>query len=160
MRKKYIKLFTLTFLIFTNFLFAQQRNLWSRVDGAGLNDSERVRKVKLEKYESFALNLQDLGKELKSAPGREASLKMSSYKMVFPDKNGDFITYLVKEAPVMHPSLAEQFPNNKSYIGVSEKDRSKKIRFSVNELGLHAIIMDINGGVQFIDPAYQRQKEV
>ena len=158
MRKKYIKLFTLTFLIFTNFLFAQQRNLWSRVDVSGLNDSERVRKVKLKKHESFALNLQDLGKELKSAPGREASLKMSSYKMVFPDKNGDFITYLVKEAPVMHPSLAKQFPNNKSYIGVSEKDRSKKIRFSVNELGLHAIIMDINGDVQFIDPLTKDKK--
>lgn len=158
MKKKYIKLFTLTLLIFTNFLFAQQRNLWSRVNGSTIGDSEYLRKVKLKKHESYALNFEELGKELKSAPARGVSQGKSSFKMAFPDKNGNFITYLIKEASVMHPDLARQYPNNRSYIGVSEKDRSKKIRFSVNELGLHAIIMDVNGDVQYIDPLTKDKK--
>jgi len=158
MRKKYFKLITFTLLILTNFLFAQQRNLWSRIDGSGINDSDYVRKVKLSKYESFALNLEDLRKDLKSASDIRVSKGMSSFKMTFPDKNGNYVTYLIKEASVMHPDLAKKFPNNRSYVGVSEKDRSKKIRFSVNELGLHAIIMNINGGVQYIDPLTKDKK--
>ncbi len=58
----------------------------------------------------------------------------------------------------MHPDLAKQFPNNRSYVGVSQKDNSKRIRFSVNELGLYAIIMDVNGGVQYIEPLTKDKK--
>lgn len=159
MRKNYFKLLTFTFLILTNFLFAQQRNLWSRIEGPVINDSEYVRKVKLKKYESFALNIQDLSNELKSAPARGTSSGKSSFKMAFPDKNGIFTSYLVMEASVMHPDLAKQFPNNRSYVGISEKDKSKKIRFSVNELGLHAIIVDLNGGVQYIEPLTKDKKK-
>jgi subtilisin-like proprotein convertase family protein len=158
MRRKYFNLLTFILLILTNFLFAQQRNLWSRIDGLGINDSEYIRKAKLKKYESYALNLKDLSQDLKSAPLREASPGKSTFKMAFPDKNGNFISYLVMEAPVMHPDLAKQFPNNRSYVGISEKDRSKKIRFSVNELGLYAIIMDLNGGVQYIEPLTRDKK--
>lgn len=152
MKKNYFYLFTFALLLFSNLLFAQQKNLWSRISGSTISDSEYARKVKIKKHESFALSLEDLEKELKSAPTRGFSSGVSTFKMAFPDKDGNFISYLVKEASVMHPSLAKQFPNNRSYVGVSEKDRSKKIRFSVNELGLHAIIMDVNGDVQYIDP--------
>ena len=143
MSKNCLKLFTFTLLIFSNFLFAQQRNLWSRINESSINSSDIQRKVKLKKHETFALNIQEFGKELKSAPAREVLTGRSSFKMAFPDKDGNFVTFLIKQASVMHPDLAKQFPNNRSYVGVSQKDRSKRIRFSVNELGLYAIILDV-----------------
>jgi len=158
MSKNCLKLFTFSLFIFSNFLFAQQGNLWSRINESSINSTEIQRKVKLKKHETFALNLQEFGKELKSAPAREVFLGRSSFKMAFPDKNGNLVTYLVKEASVMHPDLARQFPNNRSYVGVSQKDNSKRIRFSVNELGLYAMIMDVNGGVQYIEPFTKDKK--
>ena len=158
MSKNCLKLFTFTLLIFSNFLFAQQRNLWSRINESSINSSDIQRKVKLKKHETFALNIQEFGKELKSAPAREVLSGKSSFKMAFPDKNGNLVTFLIKQASVMHPDLAKQFPNNRSYVGVSQKDNSKRIRFSVNELGLYAIIMDVNGGVQYIEPLTKDKK--
>ena len=158
MNKNCLKLFTFTLLLFSNFLFAQQGNLWSRINESSIASSEIQRKVKLKKHETFALNFQEFGKELKSVPAREVLLGKSSFKMAFPDKNGNLVTFLIKQASVMHPDLAKQFPNNRSYVGVSQKDNSKRIRFSVNELGLYAIIMDVNGGVQYIEPLTKDKK--
>jgi len=158
MSKNYFKLFTFALLIFSNVLFAQQGNLWSRINESSINSSEIQRKVKLKKHETFALNFQEFRRELKSAPAREVFSGRSSFNMAFPDKNGNLVTFLIKQASVMHPDLAKQFPNNRSYVGVSQKDNSKRIRFSVNELGLYAIIMDVNGGVQYIEPLTKDKK--
>ena len=158
MSKNCLKFFTFILLIFSNFLFAQQGNLWTRINESSINSSDIQRKVKLKKHETFALNIQEFGKELKSAPAREVLSGKSSFKMTFPDKDGNLIPFLIKQASVMHPDLAKQFPNNRSYVGVSQKDNSKRIRFSVNELGLYAIIMDVNGGVQYIEPLTKDKK--
>lgn len=158
MHKNHIKFFTVLLLIFTNFMFAQQRNLWSKIDESKISNSQLQRKIKLKKYQSFELKLEAMVKELKSAPLKKRYPGESSFKMTFPDKNGQWVTFLVKEAPVMHPDLAKAFPNNKSYLGIGEKDKSKKIRFSLNEIGLHAMITDGRGGIQYIEPLTKDKK--
>lgn len=152
MIKNRIGFFILLFIFFSNFLFAQQRSVWSRIDESDVNVALMGSKVKVKKQKSFALKLTDFKNELKDAPKRGESKGKSFKKVFFPDGKGQLVSYLVKEAPVMHPELAKKFPNNKSYVGVSEKDGSKRIRFSVNQLGLNAVIMDINEGVQYIRP--------
>lgn len=158
MIKNYIKFFIVFLLISIHSLSAQQRNYWSKITGAKISNSQLQRKVNLKKYQTFELKLEELAGELKAAPSMEIPLGKSSFKMAFPDKNGQLVTYLVKEASVMHPDLAKQFPNNRSYVGVSGKDHSKKIRFSVNELGLFAIIMDSKNGIQYIEPITRDKK--
>ena len=158
MIKNYVKIFTFFLLISSHSLFAQQRNYWSKIDGAKISNSELQRKVNLKKYQTFELKLEELARELKEAPSVRIPLGKSSFKMTFPDKNGQLVTYLIKEASVMHPDLARQFPNNRSYAGVSEKDHSRKIRFSVNEIGLHAMIMDGRNGIQYIEPLTKDKK--
>ena len=158
MYKNRIKFFTVFLLIFTNFLFAQQRNLWSKIDEAKISNSQLQRKIKLKKYQSFELKLEAMAKELKAAPLKEMNPGKSSFKLTFPDKDGQWVTFLIKEAPVMHPDLAKAYPDNRSYVGVGEKDKSKRIRFSVNEIGLHAMIRDGRGGIQYIEPLTSDKK--
>ena len=139
-------------LFFTSFLFSQQINLWSRIDGSGITDSELQHKVKIRKFDSFELKVASLRNELKNTPKRGDFAGKSTTKIDFPDENGTMVTYLIKESEVMDPQLAKKFPQNKSYVGFSEKDASKRIHFSINRLGLHAIIMDTKGGIRYIDP--------
>jgi len=139
-------------LFFTSFLFSQQINLWSRIDGSEIADSELQHKVKIRKFDSFELKVASLRNELTNTPKRRGFTGKSSTKIDFPDENGKMVTYLVKESEVMDPQLAKKFPQNKSYVGFSEKDASKRIHFSINQLGLHAIIMDTKGGIRYIEP--------
>jgi subtilisin-like proprotein convertase family protein len=139
-------------LFFTSFLFSQQINLWSRIDGSEITDAELQHKVKIRKFDSFELKVASLRNELKNAPKRGDFVGKSTKKIDFPDENGTMVTYLIKESEVMDPQLAKKFPQNKSYVGFSEKDASKRIHFSINRLGLHAIIMDTKGGIRYIDP--------
>lgn len=159
MDKNRIRFLIILLVFFSNFLFAQQRNLWSRINESDVNDALSGSKIMVKKHKSFNLELIDFKNELKGAPIKGESSGKSFKKVFFPDAMGQLVSYLVKEAPVMHPELAKKFPDNKSYVGVSEKDASKRIRFSVNKLGLNGVIMDTNGGVQYIQPVSKDQKK-
>jgi len=52
----------------------------------------------------------------------------------------------------MSPELAKKFPNNKSYIGYAVGNKSISIRFSVNELGVYAMITKAGKQTVYIDP--------
>ena len=152
------KLFIIVFIFFTNFIVAQQRNLWSRIDDSKLEKEDFQSKVELDKYKSYALDLEGLQRNLLDAPKKEITPGKSYKKVAFPDGRGGMVTYLVKEASVMHPDLARKYPNNRSYVGVSEKGGAKRIRFSINELGLNAVIKDVDQNVQYIEPLTSDKK--
>jgi subtilisin-like proprotein convertase family protein len=152
MVKNYIKFFSLFILLFANQLFAQQKNIWSKIDEAKISNTQLQRTSNVKRYQTFHLKINDLKSDLRSVPKKNTNLNASSFKIQFPDANGKMISYFVKESPVMHPDLAIKFPNNKSYKGVGVDDNSLRIRFSVNEKGLHAMIIDKNRKVQYIDP--------
>ena len=151
MIKNYIKLLSFLILLFANQLSAQQKNIWAKIDEAKISNTVLLRKSKVNKYQTFQLKISELKNDLKNAPDKRIVLKRSNFIIQFPDENGKMVSYRVKEAPVMHPDLAKKFPNNRSYIGVGEEDNSIKIRFSVNELGLHAVILGKDRRVQYID---------
>ena len=152
MVKDYTRFLIVFLLIFSTSLYAQQGALWIKTDAAAATSSELRKTAQLMKYEAYDLKLEALSTALNAAPDREKFKGNSSFKMDFPDKNGRLESYFIKEAAVMHPDLAKQFPNNRSFLGVSVKDSSKRIRFSLNEIGLYAIIMDSNGATQYIEP--------
>ena len=119
MTRNHNRFFILLFICFTNFIVAQQRNLWSRIDDGGIKKEELLRKSNIDKHKSYALDLESLERTLLESPKKEATIGKSNKKILFPDGRGGMVTYLVKEASVMHPDLARKFPNNKSYVGVS-----------------------------------------
>lgn len=148
----------LFFLLFTNILIAQQKILWSGVDEAKIGNTTQQIKPNIKKYKTFQLKFDNLKRNLANAPDEETAVKNSDVIVKFPDENGRLISFFVKEMPVMDPDLAKRYPNNKSYIGIGVNDKSLKIRFSVNGQGLHAMIVNKERKVQYIDPASSDKK--
>ncbi len=157
MIKNYFKLFLFFLLFWANISFAQQNELWNKVEKSVVNFSRLQKNTTLEKYQTFELNLKDFKKDMRNAPLESVDIESSKFKMQFPDEKGKLVAFWVKEAPVMDSDLAKKFPNNKSYIGYGVEDNSLNIRFSVNVLGLYAMIIDKNRQVQYIDPIGQNR---
>ena len=155
MIRNHFGFFVILVLFFTNLSTAQQRNFWTHTDDSQTLNND---KISLKRQKSFALELLALKEDLKRAPRREVSAGKSNTKVVFPDANGRMVAYLVKETSVMHPELSKKYPDIKTYTGVSEKDGTKKIHFSVNRLGLYAVISNLEGGTQYIEP-FEGDKE-
>jgi len=158
MTKKYIKLFSIVILFAVNQLSAQQKNHWSKIDEAKISNTTLQRKTNVKNYKTFQLDYSELKNNLIVAPKKNSKLKESNLVVKFPDEKGNMILFYVKESPVMHPDLAKKYPNNKSYVGVGVQDKSNKVRFSVNEQGLHAMITNMERKVQYIDPITYDQK--
>lgn len=152
MRKIYKVAFILCLLFLSSFLRAQQNDFWSSIDEAKIGISKLQRKVHPKKYKTFELDLQRLKNDLNFEKSFKSATKGSSFLISFPDEKGKFIQFEITEAPVMHPELAQKYPNNRSFKGISVTDPSKKIRFSLNEIGLSAIIMDREAGHTLIEP--------
>ena len=150
MTKHFIKL--LFFILFVNPLFSQQKNIWSSVDEAKIRNRDLQIKPNIKKYKTFQLEYSDLKRDLVNAPKKNTVVKNSDLIVKFPNENGKMTSFLVKEMPVMHPDLAKKYPNNRSYVGVAVEDPSLKVRFSINEQGLHAMIVGTDRKVKYIDP--------
>lgn len=155
MIKNYFNFFLFFLLLWVNVSFAQQNELWNKVEESSVNFGQIQKNTALEKYQTFELKLANFKKDMRNAPGEAADMKSSRFKMQFPDETGKLIAFWVKEAPVMDSDLAKKFPNDKSYIGYGVEDNSLNIRFSVNILGLHAMIINKNRQVQYINPIGQ-----
>ncbi|MCF6297062.1 MAG: M12 family metallo-peptidase, partial [Flavobacteriaceae bacterium] len=159
MNKNYIKLFSIFLFLFANQIFAQQKKLWIKIDEVKISNTQLERKVNIKKYQTFQLEISDFRNKLQNTPTKNSVLKNSKFKIQFPNEYGKMISFWVKEAPVMHPDLAKKFSNNKSYIGIGVEDNTLKIRFSVNELGLHAMIITKDRKVQYINPVTKDKRK-
>ncbi len=155
MIKNYFNLFLIFLLFLANVSFAQKRELWNKVGESDVNFNRIQKNITLEKYQTFQLKLADFKKDMRNAPLESTDNAAARLKMEFPDENGKLISFWVKEAPVMDVDLAQKHPDDKSYIGYGVEDNSLKIRFSVNILGLHAMIINGNREVQYINPISQ-----
>jgi subtilisin-like proprotein convertase family protein len=159
MIKKYPILLAFLFVILSLSVNSQESNPWSRVDVSGVSRSRIQTKVRVERYSGFALDRVLIKRDLVDVPSRRRSSTRTGKLMRFPDKEGLLIAFRVQEAPVMSPELASKFPNDKSYVGYATDGSQRKIRFSLNEVGLNAVITGPGYGVQFIEPL-TRDKEL
>ncbi|WP_210518480.1 IPT/TIG domain-containing protein [Hymenobacter terricola] len=72
--------------------------------------------------------------------------------LALPLPNGSTGRFAVREAPVMAPALAAQFPDIKTYAGVGLDDASASVRLDITQLGFHAQVLTGNGNSFYIDP--------
>ncbi|MCA0933495.1 M12 family metallo-peptidase [Lutimonas saemankumensis] len=159
MIKNYLRFLILLVFFCTNPGFAQQQNFWSQVSESRINIEDIQHKVKLRKSETFSLQLDQFKKELSKVNSISKVGRSAGSRVLFPDADGKMLSFMVLESSVMAPELARKYPNNKSYVGYSEKDKSKRIRFSLNEIGLHAVIMESGGKTRYIEPLTKDKKK-
>ena len=158
MVKNYFAFVFLICILMSGQVIAQERSLWTKAD-MNLSEMEAQKNFEVKKeYQAFELELGSLKNKLFSRLQDQSDLQKSETQVQFPMSDGRMVSFWVSETAIMHPELAKKFPNIKSFSGSAIDDPSLKINFSINALGLHAMIIDRQGKVQYIDPLKLRNQ--
>lgn len=153
-------LFALIFLVFGVTVSAQTSDkLWNKKNAFEFNSNARIERRTIPKeFEVYNLDINSLKYQLKNIPKRKGKSLHSTTVLNFPSVNGELEKYEIFEASILEKPLQEKFPSIKSYIGKSINNPGKTIRFSVSNIGLHAMVMGSENGTMYIDP-YTKNKE-
>ena len=123
---------------------ASNDGLWQEIAESDFQlQGERL--IVPEAYRTLSLNLANL----------QAILAQETAVITLPLPNGEFSRFEVSETAVMHPELAAQFPEIKTYAGDGLDDPSATVRLDITPKGFHGMILS-TGDTVYIDP-YSRQ---
>lgn len=124
---------------------------WSSIQESNIQKSGQ-RQIIPQKYLTFRLNVSSLKSTLALAPNETTTpIHKSACEILLPAPNGQLQKYKVVEAPIMHPDLAAQFPDIKTYSIKGVDDIYANGKIDVTEFGFHAMVLSVNGDF-FIDP--------
>ena len=145
MKKPYLKFLccSITLLFVTLSSAQKQENIWSKTSNDIVNKENVIFYKSIPKNSTLvSLDFRALQSRLLNAPEREFSSDSEGVRINFPNQEGKYESYLVKEASVMSSELQSQFPKIKSYIGKGIDNPSAIIRFSVSpEKGLSSMVL-------------------
>jgi hypothetical protein len=132
-------------------------SIWQSSTSASL--AQRPEKEKLpHAYSTSALNQQALNDVLSQAPMEfTEAAKNKQVLITLPMPGGEFAQFRIEESPVMHPDLAAQYPEIKTYRGQGIDDPTATTRFDWTPLGLRAIILSLEGTI-FVEPFSQNDQ--
>ncbi len=154
--KRYYHIFLLVCFLALSFNgFGQEKTLWLAIDKDDVSYKLLERKSLVKRYKTFKLDIEGLKSQLKTISNKSYKGKI----IAFPDTKGELIKFIVKETSILHPDLAVKFPTIKSYSGQGLDDKSSTIHFTVNKLGLYAMILSPEKGTIYIDPYTQNRKK-
>jgi len=155
MKQHHILFFLVCFFAFSIKSFAQEKILWSTIDKNDIIDNLLERKSIVTNYKTFKLDVEGLKGQLNFISDKSS---YNSKIVEFPDNEGNLLKYNVKETSILHPELALKFPTIKSYVGQDIDDKSTTIHFTLNSLGLYAMILSPSKGTIYIDPHTENRK--
>ena len=145
-------------IIFTLFVVSitsaqKQENLWSMSNIDKIKKGNVIFSKSTPKNSTLvSLNLESLQLHLLNVPKRDLSSDNEGVIVDFPDQEGNFESFLIKDASVMSPELQSQFPKIRSYIGKGINNPTSTIRFSLSpEKGLSSMVLSDRKTV-FIEP--------
>jgi hypothetical protein len=108
--------------------------------------------IKPAEYRSLSLDFHAMQTLLGSAPSeQEVDVRFSEAMIAIPMPDGTTQTFRFVESSIMEPELQAQFPQIRSYSGMSVDDPTARIRFSISHMSFNAMIMSSKGTV-YIDP--------
>ena len=149
---------TLIILLVLNCL-AINAQIWTPVaELKTQNKAKEVRSTTPTKYQLFSLNSVQLKSILESAPSR-GSKTVNGSIIELPTANGVIQKFRAQEASVLDSDLARRFPDIKSYVAYGIDDPTSVARFSISQVGLHAMISSANHNTILIDPYTKDKKE-
>lgn len=156
MKRKYSKIgfFFILTLFFSWTLQAQDgQSLWTKTSFDKVSSMKQLyEKTKPLRVEYYQLNLQALTDILQNAPKREEGFLASNVIVSFPNVDGSMESFRIVEASTMTDELQNQFPDIRSYAGVSLINPAASIRFSVSpQKGLSSMVLS-NQKTVFIEP--------
>jgi hypothetical protein len=99
----------------------------------------------------FDLELAEIQAFLAQAPAENFAAPVPGLAITLPLPEGGAARFEVWETPILHPDLAAQFPEIKTYAGRGLDDRRATVRLDTTPHGFHAMIRSLSPTV-FIDP--------
>ncbi|MBH8569003.1 IPT/TIG domain-containing protein [Microvirga sp. STS02] len=99
----------------------------------------------------LTLDVNGLRAALATAP-LETRTDAAPLVLALPLPNGSTGRFALREAPIMEPALAAQFPAIKTYAGVGLDDASASVRLDLSPQGFHAQVLTGAGKSFYIDP--------
>ncbi len=141
-------------LFFVSVATAQKHdNLWSTSSIDNVKKENVIfNKSTPKKSTLVSLDLESLKIRLLNLPKRGFSSDNEGIRIDFPNQEGIFESYLVKEASVMTPELQAQYPEIRAYIGKGLDNPTSIIRFSVSpQKGLSSMVLSDKKTV-FVEP--------
>jgi len=128
-----------------------QSPVWTPVPREKLAMAEKLERSAVPAtFHTFSVNIEELRSRLQDAPQRH-STQTSNVIIPFVNGDGKVENFRIYEASVLHPELAAQHPDIKSYVGRGIENPATTVRFSITLFGVHAMIMS-DKGTSYIDP--------
>lgn len=159
MRYFYIKnlLYLLLFVCFITTMSAQDnQKFWTKItENKALIGKKNIRKTEPLKSVYYQLDINGLKNILSSASKSNTEKGTSNLVLQFPNSEGSFDAFRVKESSILEPDYQKKHPELRTYIGQNIENPSSTISFSLTPKGFHAIILSSKTGTQFIDPYTQ-----
>ncbi|MGI4869544.1 MAG: reprolysin-like metallopeptidase [Janthinobacterium lividum] len=129
---------------------AQQTNFFADDAGARSAVSSPLAAT-LQSSRPLTLDVAGLRAALATAP-LESQPAVPPLLLLLPLPDGTNARFQVREAPVMAPALAAQFPDIKTYAGVGMDDPTASVRLDLTPRGFHAQVLSATTGTFFLDP--------
>jgi len=133
-------------------LAAEQRRLWEPVSDtrAALNLGEpRVHPLR---FKLFRLDTAAMLGSLERAPVEfSAAARKAPHELALPMPDGAMARFRIEKSPVMHPLLAEKYPEIVTFVGRGIDDPSAAARIDWTIQGFHAQVLSPRGAV-YVDP--------
>lgn len=140
-------------LLFMPGIIWGQQFYWSEIREELIQAAPEDRQIIPNRYRTLRLEYGELKKMLSAAPTEQEYLATREGIFIdFPMPNGAYSTFEVWEAPVMAPELSAKYPDIRSFAGRDTGGKGMIARFDISPNGLHAILLNGNGGTVYIDP--------
>lgn len=126
-------------------------DLFQGVESAqGVDDSNRV--ILPTKYELVEINMEIMDEVVKASREVIAEDERKVITLMFmPMSDGTTHQFNVWFDPIMHPDLAERYPEISTFRGISLTDPTMQIRMDRTPQGVHSIIFD-GSATYYMDP--------
>lgn len=134
--------------------------VWQKMSHDSLRNSTGRNLIHAASFELLDLNENALLGVLNNAPLEfTPDFQSRAVELTIPKPDGGFERFAVVEAPVMHPDLAAQFPNIKTYRGQGIDQPAATIRLDYTPLGFHAQVLSPDGQY-YVDPYFHLQTDL
>jgi subtilisin-like proprotein convertase family protein len=130
----------LAWLITLPFASAQKAQLWSPIEAVSVPENIGERRIIPLAYQTFQLNAEALESALSNA------------ELAIPMPDGTTRRFSIQEAQVMHPDLAKQFTEIKTFKGTGIDLPGASARLDWTPQGFHAMVFIPGESMVFVDP--------
>jgi hypothetical protein len=151
MKSKLHYVFTLA-IVLVGFSVFGQSTIWQKGKSSGSLNAIPIDKLDADNYEIYQLNIQAFKQSLNNAPLRGSNNQASNVIVEVPNENGKMESFRILEAPVFDDALSAQYPEIKSYVGLSTDNSGTRLRMSVSPSGVQTMISYLDKPMVFMQP--------